>query len=133
MKTKTENKCEGHPGDGRTVFCDGSCSQPDWDKPPFTASELRARIQKQVSPTEAYFKRHPDIDGAKEYIASQEAQRRSISKASKRVLITEWITKSCRFDKYGAGCYDIKEDRYSLRDDGRNPDGSGENYAERNL
>lgn len=44
-----------------------------------------------------------------------------------------WIARACRFDKDGAGCDDIEEDRYSLHDEGRNDDGSGESYAERNA
>lgn len=55
------------------------------------------------------------------------------SRIQKQALVRDWITKSCRFDRDGAGCDDIEEDRYSLRDEGRNPDGTGESYAERNA
>lgn len=90
----------------------------------FTASELRARIQKQVAPFGTKF-----VDGKLIPLT----EREGFERRREQLRVRDWITKSCRFDKYGAGCDDIKEDRYSLRDEGRNPNGDGESYAERNA
>lgn len=57
---KTISKCEGHPSSefdpaGKTLFCDGSCNQPDCDmhQPLLQSAEDQRRDEQNESPADA--------------------------------------------------------------------------------